>query len=103
MIEITVQKMPNQSFDIELDGHRYGIEIRTFNGMTLMSVKIDDKYVKRSVRCCANQRVIPYGYLTKGGNLTWICLDENYPHYSKFGDTQFLYYMTDDELEQLEV
>lgn len=102
MIEIAVQKIPNQEFDIELGGHRYNIEIRTFNEMTLMSVKIDDVDVKRSVRCCANQKVIPYNYLTKGGNLIWRCIDDDYPHYTKFGDTQFLYYATDEELAQLE-
>lgn len=101
MIEITVQQMPNQEFDINLDGHKYNIGIRTFRDMTLMSIKIDNEVIKNSVRCCPNQVIIPYKHLTSGGNLYWKCLDEEYPHYKKFGDTQFLYYITDEELSQI--
>ena len=101
MIEIEVQQIPNQEFIREIGDVRYTIKLRTFQGMTLADITADDVVLKRSVRVCPNMPIIPYKYLTKGGNFMFFCLDADYPHYTKFGVTQQLVYLTDEELEAL--
>lgn len=101
MIEIDVQQIPNQEFFKEIDGYKYNIRVRTFKDMTLMDIDIDDENVKHSVRVCPNVPIIPYKYLTKGGNFMFVCVNGDYPHYTKFGISQQLVYLTDEELEGL--
>ena len=101
MIEIDVQQIPNQEFIREVDGIRYGIKFRTHQGMTLVDISADKVVLKRSVRACPNVPLIPYQYLTRGGNFMFVCIDGNYPHYSKFGITQQFVYLTDEELKEL--
>lgn len=101
MIEIDVQQIPNQEFIREVDGVRYNLKLRTCQGMTLMDISADDVVLKHSVRVCPNIPIIPYKYLTKGGNFMFVCINGDYPHYSKFGVTQQLVYLTDAELEEL--
>lgn len=101
MIEIDVQQIPNQEFIREVNNVRYNIKIRTFQGITLMDISADDVILKRSVRVCPNVPIIPYKYLTKGGNFVFVCINGDYPHYSKFGITQQLVYLTDEELKGL--
>lgn len=101
MIQIEIQKIPNQEFSVEINEVRYLLRIRTFKEMTFMDITINDELVKGSVRCCPNTLVIPYDYLTEGGNFIWQCLNNDYPSYEKFGDTQFLNYLTDEEISEL--
>lgn len=101
MIEIDVQQIPNQEFIREIEGVQYKLKFRTFQGMTLADIIADDVVLKRGVRVCPNTPIIPYKYLTNGGNFMFACLDGDYPHYTKFGVTQQLVYLTDEELEAL--
>lgn len=101
MIEIDVQKIPNQEFIREVDGILYDIKLRTFQGITLVDILADNVVLKRSVRALPNTPLIPYQYLTKGGNFMFVCIDGDYPHYSKFGITQQFVYLTDEELKEL--
>lgn len=101
MIGIEVQNIPNQEFMRVIDGYRYDIAIRTYKDLTLMDITCDDVVLKRSVRVCPNTPIIPYKYLTKGGNFMFACKDKEYPNYNKFGETQQLVYLTDDELQEL--
>lgn len=102
MIEIDVQRIPNQEFEKEIDGVRYTIKLRSFNNMTLADITIDDEVVKHGVRVCPNTLIIPYEYLTKGGNFMFYCMDNDYPYYTKFGITQQLVYLTDEEIRELQ-
>ena len=101
MIEIDVQQIPNQEFIREVDGVRYDLKIRTCQGITLMDITADDVVLKRSVRVSPNIPIIPYKYLTKGGNFMFFCINGDYPHYTKFGVTQQLVYLTDAELSEI--
>lgn len=102
MIQIDVQQIPNQEFEKEIDGKRYTIKLRTFHGITLADIFVDDVCAKRAVRVCPNVPIIPYKYLTQGGNFVFYSIDGSYPHYTQFGITQQLVYMTDDEIEELQ-
>lgn len=102
MIQIDVQQIPNQEFEKEIDGVRYTIKLRTFHKMTLADITIDDTVIKHSVRVCPNTLIIPYKHLTKGGNFVFYSMDGSYPHYTKFGVTQQLVYLTDAEIQEMQ-
>lgn len=101
MIEIDLQQIANQEFMRIINNVRYKIRLRTFHNLTLADVYIDDEPVKLGVRCVGNEPLIPYKYLTQGGNFMFVCPDYDYPHYTKFGLTQSLVYLTDSELEEI--
>lgn len=101
MIEIDLQNIPNQEFVKIINDVKYDIRIRTFKGLTLMDIAIDDVDVKTGVRCMPNKIVIPYSYLTKDGNFYWYCKNDDYPNYKLFGITQQLVFFTNEELEKI--
>ena len=102
MIQIDVQQLPNQEFEKEIDGTTYTIKLRTFHGLTLADISIGEKVLKHSIRVCPNTPIIPYKYLTQGGNFVFYSIDGSYPHYTQFGITQQLVYLTDEELQDLQ-
>ena len=101
MIEIDLQQIPNQEFIRIVDNVRYRICLRSFHNLTLADVYINDVAVKNGLRCAANEPLIPYKYLTEGGNFVFVCLNNDYPYYTKFGETQTLVYMTTEEMERV--
>ena len=101
MIGIDLQQIANQEFIRIEDNTRYKIKLRTFHNLTLADIYINDEPVKQGVRCVANEPLIPYNYLTKGGNFMFVCPDYDYPYYKKFGLTQSLVYLTNKELEEI--
>jgi hypothetical protein len=101
MIEINVQQIPNQEFMRIIDNVRYTIKLRTFHDLTIADITINEKPVKNGVRVLANELLIPYKYLTKGGNFMFVCPNEDNPHYTKFGVTQQLVYLDDSEIKEI--
>lgn len=101
MIEIELKQLPNQQFGLEVDGNRYIIKIRTFQGMTLMDVTLNDEKKCTSVRCCPNAVIIPYPRLTRDGNFMFICQNNTYPNWELFGVTQRFCYLTNEEIGML--
>lgn len=102
MIEIELQKIPNQEFTKELNGVFYRLKLRTFKGMLLMDIMADDTVIKKSVRVCPNTLIIPYQYTTKGGNFLFFCQNNDYPNYKNFGITQQLIFLSDEEIKSLQ-
>lgn len=102
MIQIDVQQLPNQEFEKTIDEKRYTIKLRTFHGLTLADISIGETVLCRSVRVCPNTPIIPYKHLTQGGNFVFYSIEGSYPHYTQFGITQQLCWVTDEELQGLQ-
>ena len=101
MIEIDLQQIPNQEFIRIIDNTRYQIRLRSFHNMTLADVYINDIPVKLGLRCTPNCLLIPYEYLTEGGNFMFYSSDSSYPYYTKYGVTQSLIYLTASEVKEI--
>ena len=69
MRDIPLQNVPNQRVETTIDGVSYAIQLRTVQNLTVADVYADGKLLKGGVRCVPGQRLIPYRYLTVGGNL----------------------------------
>lgn len=99
MQEISLEKQPNQQFSISLGGAAYVISLRTLaNGATLADIQVNNEPLISGLLCRANELLIPYPYKARNGNFIFTSAGEEYPHYTRFGDTCKLYYLTPQEL-----
>lgn len=101
MMMIPLQNIPNQVFDITLNDVDYRIAVRTIQDLTLLSVWENGEVLFYNQLCAPNAFVNPYNYVSKNGKLYFKCLDDEYPNYKLFGNTQQLYFLTADEVENL--
>jgi hypothetical protein len=98
MQQVTLNSIPNQKLSVDALGVGYGIELRIIEDIMYATVYADSVILCYSVRCVPNQPMIPYAYLTKGGNFVWSCQDNDYPDWQKFNGLHSLLFLTDAEL-----
>ena len=102
MFDIPLRGVPQQLIETTLDGVDYAIQLRTAQNLTLADISANGELIKAGVRCVPGKPIIPYDYLTRGGNFFWYCLNGDYPYYQYFETTQFLIYLSDEEIAALE-
>ena len=101
MIEITLQQKPNQSFSFDMDGLSYDITLKTASSV-VADVSIGNEIVIQGMRCMAYRPIIPYEYLAQeGGNFFFITDNGEAPDHEKFGSSQSLFYLTAEEVGEL--
>lgn len=98
MYLVELGKIPNQVFTILLDNVNYRVQLRTIQELTYMSVWANGEVLFNSELCVPNEYVNPYNYVGMGGKFLFKCMDGEYPNYRKFGDTQFLYFRSAEEV-----
>lgn len=96
---IELQNIPNQIFNIVLNGVDYRIQVRTIQDLTFISVWRNGDVLFYNQVCVPNGYVDPYNYISENGKIFFRCLDNEYPNYRKFGITQWLYYLTAEEVK----
>ena len=101
MVTIQLDNIPNQVFSITLNNMLYRIAVRTIQNFTLISVWQNGDILFYNQVCTPNAFVKPYYYVSENGKLYFRCLDNEYPNYKKFGDTQQLLFLTPDEVGNL--
>lgn len=102
MEPIILTNDPNQEFNYELDDVRYRVTLMSDGEYCFAEVYVNDVLVVPSVLVPAGQPLIPFEYINKG-NMLFINTDDSdsYPNYKKFGVTQFLYVMSQKEIDAL--
>ena len=99
MQEISLEKQPNQQFNITLNGAPYVITLRTLEaGCTLVDINLNNEPLISGVLCRANELLIPYQYKAQNGNFIFTDPDEEYPFFERFGELCKLYYLTPQEI-----
>lgn len=102
MIKLSMRNdVPNQQFSVQLDNVSYKITLRTCGELTLADIYAAEVLIIGSVICRPQMLLIPYPYLTQGGNFYWRCVNKDYPYYTLFGKTQELYYLSDNEIAEV--
>lgn len=99
MQQVPLSAEPNQDFSITLDGITYAITLRALEEIMLITLTVDDVPLLTNAKCFANQPLILYSYLAQKGNFIWITADNNYPYYTDFNSTCFLYYVSAEEMK----
>lgn len=99
MFLINLKNIPNQSFNVSINDNDYHIAVKTIGGLSYMSVWVDNEILFYNQICTPNNWVNPYNYVSTKGKLYFKCLDNEYPIYSNFGNTQKLLFLTPQEVE----
>ena len=97
MIDVGIAALANQSLSIQLDERFYEIELREANGVMSASITRDGVVLISNVRVTAGTPLLPYRY-QEAGNFIMTTDGEAIPYWDQFGVTQFLVYLSADEL-----
>ena len=96
---LPLQAVPNQAFSALLDGLSYRITLKQATGVMVATISIDDEEVISGSRFFADSPLISYPHLEKGGgNFVMTTEGDALPAFDQFGITQFLIYVTADEV-----
>lgn len=97
MIDIGLAAVANQTLSIQLDARQYILSLHETNGTMAVSIARDGETLVSNLRVTAGTPLLPYRYQESGNFL--ITVDgEALPYWDQFGVTQFLVYLTPDEL-----
>lgn len=100
MLFIPLANVPNQSFSIVLDNNQYDISLYVINNVSAIDIIRNNVTILLGQRVVPNYPVIPYRYL-EDGNFIFVTENDDYPIYTSFGISQFLFYFSQDEINTL--
>ena len=100
MIQIDLAAIPNQSMSVTLSEMNYDIAIKETRGCMSITIVRDNVTIVEGQRLVAGFPAIPYRY-KENGNFVVTTLDDDFPDYTKFNISQFLIYITQEEIAAL--
>lgn len=99
---IQIEAIPNQSFDVTLEGQRYTIRLTTCYDFMAVDIYRNGLPVVIGSRVVNGGLMIPAKYqFFMAGNFAIISNDYEIPMYQRFGVSQFLMYFTALEMDQI--
>lgn len=102
MYLIPLEAIPNQSCSVRLDGSLLTLTVKAGRNLMVASIERDGHALVKGVRCLPETPLIPHRYLEGlTGNFYFLTEAGAYPHYTRFGLTDRLCYLTHDELKEL--
>lgn len=96
---IELNNIPNQVFNVTLDDNQYRVQVRTIQDLTFLSVWKNEEILFYNQICVPNEFINPYNYLSTDGKFYFRCLDDEYPNYNQFGNTQYLLFLSKEEVD----
>lgn len=101
MYLVPLEPVPNQRCSVRIDGVLYELTIKTARAIMAASITRDGIAVTHNAPCLPRRQIVPYRYLERdGGNFVFVTKNDAYPHYSRFGGEDTLYFLTPAELEE---
>jgi len=100
MIQIALQPIARQSLSVQLGGAMYSIDIKDCGQCITATVSRDLVSLVSGIRIVAGTPLLPYRYLEHGNLILTTTGDAN-PDWRLFGSSQFLVYLSADELAQI--
>lgn len=97
MIDVGIAALPNQSLSIQLEERFYDIHLREANGVMAATIERDGAVLVSAMRITAGTPLLPYRY-QEAGNFLMLTDAEAIPYWDQFNVTQFLVYLTPEEL-----
>lgn len=101
MLDLNLQATANQQFTVELNGKRVDLTFKTATNIMIVDIAVDEVVILRGHRLVAGEPMIPYIYLSEWGNLAIFTENDQLPWWESFGITQFLVFLTPDEISAL--
>lgn len=99
MIDINLKQIANQELTIALEDSRYEIAVIETNVSMAITITKDSVVLVQNARLIADAFLLrDYLVDADSGNFMLTSQDESLPAWQNFGITQFLVYITSDEL-----
>lgn len=98
MIDIGLAAVANQTLFVQLDERAYTVAVHTSgDGLASVDITRDDVVLIQGARITPGMPLLPYRY-QESGNFLLITNEGDLPDFAQFGVTQFLVYLSADEL-----
>lgn len=98
MYKVDLRKTPNQELTFIVDSDAFRVQLRTIQGLTFASIFLNETPLLYSQLCTPNNYINLYDYISASGKFFFKCVDNEYPNYEKFGESQELLFYTKEEL-----
>lgn len=95
---VQINAVPSQKFNITLGGNKYDIKIYSIDGAMAYDMDINAVKIIRGFEMVNDVPLLPYPHQEINGNLLLQISENETPDYTRFGLSQFLYYLTADEI-----
>lgn len=99
MRDIALAAVPNQSLSVQLDGRFYDIAVRDVGDTVAFTISRDGETLISGARAAAGTPLLPYRY-QEDGNFVLTVEGDALPYWDQFGVTQFLVFVSADELAE---
>lgn len=97
---VPLAAIPNQSFTATLDQVRWVVRLVEASGVMAADVTRDGVLLLTGQRIVAGEPIVPYRYL-QTGNFIFLTDGDDLPQWSLFGFSQYLFYLSADEIAGL--
>lgn len=94
---VPIKAIPNQSLSVILDDNQWDITLRQTLGTVSCTLAKNGIVIVQNARAVAGMRILQSHY-QEDGNFAIISNDQSIPNYLQFGVSQFLVYISPDEL-----
>jgi hypothetical protein len=94
---LPISAIPNQQLSVILNDNQWNITLRDTNGTMSVSLTRNSEIIVLNARAVAGMRILQSRYQEEG-NFAIISNNQGIPDYTQFGVTQFLVYISPDEL-----
>lgn len=102
MKKISINAIPNQELTVNINDTRYDITLKLIQPRVMVcNVSIDEQMTVLGQRIVPGQFLLPYRHMEKDGNFALSVPESEDIDYQQFGESQFLYWVSAEELEQL--
>lgn len=98
MLELSLEKLKAQSFNVTLDGQRCDIRLTQYSSFIYMDLSVDGRPIMQGVPCLNNNRMVRYTWLGFHGDLFFADLEGNeHPNWNGLGERFKLWYLSEEE------
>ena len=97
---INIDAIPSQQFTVPLGGNNYDIKIYSIEGHMSYDLSVNAVNIIQGFKIVNDIPLLPYPHQEINGNLLLSLSIDEIPNYELFGTSQFLYYLTDEEITQ---
>ena len=97
MMQVPLQAIPNQQFQLMVDGNAWDLTVKSIGGVITVSFLLNSVDLYDSARAVAGSFIIPSIY-EESGNFIFVTQQEQIPDYTQFGITQYLIYCSPSDM-----
>lgn len=94
---VQLNTVPSQQFNIPLGGNNYTLKIYSIDGAMAYDLDINAINIISGFEMVNDVPLLVYPHQEVNGNLLLAVPESEIPDYTRFGSSQFLYYLTADE------